>query len=318
MKRFLARRLSIAIVQVWAVMTIVFFANLMTPGDPVLMMLGTDTAPDPAVVARLRTEMGLDQPVPIQYLRWIGRLARGDLGKSYSERERVAASISWRLPRTLELAVISMSLACLIGIPLGIKAALRRGKASDLVLTIIASIGNSIPVYVLGYLIVVVFALKLRLFPASGYTDFLENPAGHLLKLALPACTLALGLAASIMRMTRSSMLEALSSESVRALRAKGLPEKLVIRRHVIRNAMIPVVTIIGLQLGNLIGGTVLCEYVFNWPGLATLLVKAIGHRDYPLIQGCVFVMSAVFIFANLLVDILYGMIDPRARVRST
>ncbi len=314
MIRFLARRLSMALVQVIVVMTIVFFADLMMPGDPVLMMLGTDTAPDPAVVAELRAELGLDKPVLVQYGNWLLHLSRGDLGKSYSERERVSVSIASRLPRTLELAISSLILACFIGIPFGIWAALKRGKLSDMALTVAASVGNSIPVYVLGYLLVVAFALKLKILPSSGYTDFSQNPLKHILKLVLPASTLALGLAASIMRMTRSSMLEALSRDSVRALRAKGLPERVVIRRHVIRNAIIPVITIIGLQLGNLIGGTVLCEYVFNWPGLATLLVKAINHRDYPLIQGCLLVMSSLFILANLLVDVLYGVVDPRAR----
>lgn len=314
MIRFLARRLSMAVVQVMVVMTIVFFADLMMPGDPVLMMLGTDTAPDPAVVAELRAELGLDKPVLVQYGNWLLHLSRGDLGKSYSERERVSVSIASRLPRTLELAISSLILACLVGIPFGIRAALKRGTLTDMALTIAASVGNSIPVYVLGYLLVVAFALKLKILPSSGYTDFSQNPLKHILKLVLPASTLAMGLAASIMRMTRSSMLEALSRDSVRALRAKGLPERIVIRRHVIRNAIIPVITIIGLQLGNLIGGTVLCEYVFNWPGLATLLVKAINHRDYPLIQGCLLVMSSLFILANLLVDVLYGVVDPRAR----
>ncbi len=186
-------------------------------------------------------------------------------------------------------------------------------------LTTVASVGTSVPVYVLGYLLVVVFALNIfnlpiAKLPASGFTAFSKDPAMHIQKIILPAVTLALGVAASIMRTTRSSMLDAMAAESIRPLRAKGLSGGKVIRKHVIRNAMIPVITIIGLQLGNLIGGTVLCETVFNWPGVASLLVKAINHRDYPLIQGCVLLISVVYIFTNMMVDIIYGILDPRVR----
>lgn len=313
MYRFLVRRLTVAAIQVFIVASLVFFIVKLMPGDPVLLMLGTDTAPDPAAVASLRARLGLDRPVAEQYLRWISGLFTGELGESYSESIAVTASIAARLPRTLELAFASLGLACAVGIPLGVTAALRRGKATDLVLTALSSIGISVPVYVLGYLLVLTFALTLRVLPSSGYVNFMRDPGGHVLRLILPSIALASGLAASITRMTRSSMLDALGSESVRALRARGLRARDVMR-HVIRNMIIPVVTIIGLQLGNLIGGTVLCEYVFNWPGMATLLVKAIGHRDYPLIQGCMIVISAVFIMTNLVVDILYGLLDPRAR----
>lgn len=318
MTRFLVKRLCTAIVLLLVVTTIVFLLVHIMPGDPVLQMLGTDSTPDPAAVEQLRQELGLDQPILKQYVTWVGGALRGDLGKSYSENIPVVESIASRLPRTLELAGVSMLLACLIGLPLGVWSALRRGKPSDFVMTTGASLGTSIPVYVLGYLLIIIFCLDVFgagfKLPSSGYMNLSRSVSGHFLRLLLPSVTLALGLAASIMRMTRSSMLDALSSESVRALRAKGLTERAVIVRHVIRNAFIPVVTVIGLQLGNLIGGTVLCENVFNWPGLSTLLVKAINARDYPLIQGCILIMSAVFILTNMLVDIIYGLLDPRAR----
>lgn len=318
MKRFLLKRLGISLAMLFFVSTIVFMVVHMMPGDPVLMMLGGDSNPDPAAVETLREELGLNKPIPIQYKDWLFNMLQGDLGYSYSERIPVTESIAGRLPRTLELAGAAMLLACIIGLPLGVWSALRRGKISDLCITAGASMGASIPVYVMGYLFVVIFCLdvfKLGFsMPSGGYMNMSRSVSGYFTRLTLPAFTLALGLASSIMRMTRSSMLDALSGESVRALRAKGLPESTVIVRHVIRNAMIPVVTIIGLQFGNLIGGTVLCETVFNWPGLSTLLIKAINQRDYPLIQGCILIMSSVFILANLIVDILYGILDPRAR----
>lgn len=318
MIRFILKRLGASLVMLLVVMTIVFLMVHMMPGDPALMMLGSDSNPDPAAVEALREELGLNKPVIVQYRDWLLGAVRGDLGYSYSERIPVMESIGSRLPRTLELAGAAMLLACVIGLPLGVWSALRRGRVSDLVMTTGASLGTSIPVYVMGYIFIVIFCLDILglgfSMPASGYTDLSRSVSGHFIRLVLPALTLALGIAASIMRMTRSSMLDALSSDSVRALRAKGLSEGAVILRHVIRNAFIPVVTVIGLQFGNLIGGTVLCETVFNWPGLSTLLVKAINQRDYPLIQGCVLIMSAVFILANLIVDVLYGILDPRAR----
>lgn len=318
MSRFAAKRLLISLALLFVISTIVFLLVHMMPGDPALQMLGTDTTPDPAAVAALRGELGLDKPLPVQYASWMGKLLRGDMGHSYSERIPVARSIASRLPRTLELAGAALLLACAIGLPLGVWSALRRGRFSDLMMTTAASLGTAIPVYVLGYILIAVFALDaLGLgfsMPSSGYMNLSRSVRGHYLRLLLPALTLGLGLAAAIMRMTRSSMLDALASESVRALRAKGLSEHAVIMRHVIRNAFIPVVTVIGLQVGSLISGTVLCENVFNWPGLSTLLVKAINQRDYPLIQGCILVMSSVFILANLVVDILYGILDPRVR----
>lgn len=318
MSKFILKRLLIAVAMLFAVCTIVFLIVNLMPGDPVLLMLGTDSNPDPAAVESLRAQLGLNKPLLIQYRDWMLNVLQGDLGNSYSERVPVVKSIASRVPRTLELAGFSLFLACIIGLPLGILSALRRGKMSDLSMTTLASLGISIPVYVLGYILIIFFSLDILdigfAMPSSGYMDMSRSVTGHFMRLLLPSLTLALGLAASIMRMTRSSMLEALSNESVKALRARGLSEWNVIFRHVVRNAFIPVITVIGLQMGNLIGGTVLCENVFNWPGLSTLLVKAINQRDYPLIQGCILVMSTVFILTNLLVDIIYGLLDPRAR----
>ncbi len=319
MTKFIFKRIGIALLLLYAVSTIVFILIHIMPGDPVLLMLGTDSSPDPAAVESLRSELGLDKPILVQYVNYLKNLLTGDLGNSYSEKLPVLKAIGSRIPRTLELALAALLLACIVGIPLGILAALRRGKLSDFLMTALASFGTSVPVYILGYFLVMIFALdvfhfNLFKFPASGYVDLAEDPAKHFIRLVLPAVTLALGVASSIMRVTRASMLEAMSGESIRPLRAKGLSNRKVICRHVIRNAMIPVVTIIGLQLGGLIGGTVLCETVFNWPGIATLLVKAINHRDYPLIQGCVLVVASVYILTNMVVDIIYSILDPRMR----
>jgi len=318
MGKFIFKRLLIAVVMLFMVSSIVFLIVNLMPGDPVLLMLGTDSSPDPAAVESLRQQLGLNKPLWTQYYDWMFQLLQGNLGMSYSEHISVVQSIASRLSRTVELAGLSMILACLIGLPLGVYSSLRRGKLADFLTTVTASLGISIPVYVLGYIFIIFFSLDVFnlgfSMPSGGYMDVSRSFSGHVLRLILPALTLALGLAASIMRMTRSSMLEALSNESVHALRAKGLSEWNVIFRHVVRNAFIPVITVIGLQMGNLIGGTVLCENVFNWPGLSTLLVKAINQRDYPLIQGCILVMSTVFILTNLVVDIIYGLLDPRAR----
>lgn len=315
MIKFLVKRIATAIVQIFVVTTIVFFALQMMPGDPVLLMLSRDgSAVDQEAYDALEAELGLDQPVMTQYTNWLTDLVHGDLGTSYGENRPVTEAIGDRIPRTLELAAVSLVLACIIGIPLGILSAVRRGGFLDLGLTLLSSLGNSVPVFVLGYILVLVFSLNMKLLPSSGYVPVARGLDNHIQRLILPAVALALGVAASILRMTRSSMLESLGSESVRPLRAKGLSKGKVYGKHVMRNMLIPVVTIIGLQLGSLIAGTVLCEAVFNWPGIATLLVDAINNRDYPLIQGCMLILSAIFILTNMVVDLLYGFLDPRAR----
>ncbi len=315
MTRFLIKRVLTAVAQILIVVTIVFFALHMMPGDPVMLMLCGDGANvDPESYQILYHEMGLDLPLHTQYFRWIQGLFQGDLGTSYSEQIPVAEAIALRLPRTLELAFAALILSCLVGIPLGIISANKRGSFTDLSLTVFSSLGNSIPVYVFGYILVVFLALKLKLLPSSGYVMAAKDMGEHLRRMILPACALALSMASSTLRMTRSSMLEAMASESITPLRAKGLSRRYVIFKHVMRNMLIPVVTIIGLQMGNLIAGTVLCEAVFNWPGIATLLVSAITNRDYPLIQGCMLVMSAIFVLINMVVDLLYGVLDPRTR----
>jgi len=312
--RFLVGKLLVMALQVLVVATIVFSLVRLMPGDPAVLVLGTERGADPAAVAEMRHKLGLDQPVLKQFATWIGDFVRFDWGESIFDGTKVTTYVAQRLPNTIELSLVSIALAALIGVPLGMIAAIRRGGLVDMLLSSIAALGISFPVYVLGTFLILLFSFKLGWLPASGFVSFADDPAKHIERLALPALTLALGLAASIARMTRSSVLEVLNREFVLALRAKGVPHAGILIRHVFRNAIIPVVTIIGLQLGNLIGGAVLIEYLFNWPGMSTLLVKAISNRDYPLIQGCIVVISTFFIMVNTLVNLLYGLLDPRVR----
>lgn len=310
------RKLLTAFVQLWVVATLIFSVMYIMPGDPVLLLLGAESNPSPEAVAAMRSQLGLDQPVISQYFVWLWNALHLDFGKSLTNGYPVAKYVTSNLPRTLELAFAAIIVAALIGVPLGIAAALKRGSLRDTVLTSIATIGISVPVYILGTLLVLFFSIQLGWLPASGYTDISRNVVEHFRKLALPALALGFGLAASIARMTRSSMLEILGRDFVRALRAKGMSEHRIIWQHVLRNAAIPIVTIIGLQLGNLMGGTVLVEAMFNWPGLSTLLVSAVSARNYPLVQGSMLAIAALFILINLVVELFYSLLDPRIRRR--
>ncbi|MDZ7908592.1 MAG: ABC transporter permease [Gemmobacter sp.] len=310
------RRLGTASLQLLAVASLVFAMLFLLPGDPVMILLGQESNPAPEAVAALREKLGLDRPIAVQYFDWLWGVVQGDFGRSLANDYPVADYIAQTLPRTLELAVAAILVAVLIGLPVGIAAALRRGTWADSLLTSATTLGISVPVYILGAILILIFAQGLNWLPASGYTDLSRNPLEHFRKLVLPGVTLGLGLAASIARMTRASMLEILGRDFVRTLRAKGMGETQIIWQHVLRSAAIPIVTIVGLQLGNLLGGTVLVEALFNWPGLATMLVKAVGDRDYPMVQGAILTIAAAFILINLAVELIYSLLDPRIRRR--
>jgi len=304
----------LAILQIFLVATLVFAFLRLLPGDPVLVILGGDRTPQPEQVEAVRRELGLDHSLPEQYASWMVRLVRLDLGRSLVDGEPVQRGIAERLPRTLELVFVAAGLATLVAIPMGVVAALSRNRAPDWLLSATATLGISVPGYVTGMLLVLVFGVLLRWLPTQGYVDVLDSPPDHLLRLIMPAAVLAFGLGATITRMTRSSVLEVLHQDYVRTARAKGLGERTVLSRHVLRNSLISVVTIIGVQVGTLIGGTVIVEYIFNWPGLSTMLVTAINRRDYPTVQGVVLVSSTFLILMNLAVDLLYGYLDARIR----
>lgn len=312
---YAVRRSVVALGLVWVVATLVFLVIHLIPGDPAELLLSQGGfAPDPAAVAELRSELGLDRPLPVQYAEYLGKLLRGDLGTSLLDEHPVAAEIALRLPRTLELIAAAAMLAVAFGLPLGTLAALRAGGPTDRVLSLLAGVSMSVPVFVIGTLAVLLFAQKLRWVPAGGFTPFARDPLEHLGLLAMPAATIALGLAAVVFRMTRSSILEVLGRDYVRTAMAKGVAPLRIVVRHVVRNALIPVVTVLALHLGTLLGGTVLVEYVFNWPGLSGYLVNAVEARDYPEVMGIVLVISVLFVLLNLAVDLLYALLDPRVR----
>jgi peptide/nickel transport system permease protein len=314
MARLVLHRLA-ATVPVLLLVTAGVFALLhLTPGDPVDVMMAESL--DATVKETLRRQLGLDQPLYQQYAAWMWRLAHGDLGRSIRNGEPVVENVGRRIRPSLELAGLAMAVSLLVAFPLGIVSAARHNRAADRVGTAFALFGICMPNFLLALLLIFVFGVTLRWLPISGYTDPLEEGWAGLRSLALPATTLGLALAAVITRTLRSSLLEALGEDYVRTARAKGLSEWGVIRGHVLKNALIPVVTVLGLQLGTLIGGAVITEYVFALPGVGRLVVDAVFARDYPLVQGVVLLIALGFIASNLLVDLLYGWIDPRIRHR--
>ena len=314
MARLVLHRVA-AIVPVLLLVTAGVFALLhLTPGDPIDAMMAESV--DAEAKASLRQELGLDRPIHVQYATWMGRLLRGDLGRSIRTGEPVIENVSRRIRPSLELASLAMAVSLLIAFPLGIVSAARRNTAIDRAGTSFALFGICMPNFLLALLLIFLFGVTLRWLPISGYTDPVEEPLAGLRSLVLPAVTLGLALAAVITRTLRSSMLEALAEDYVRTARAKGLSEWRVIRGHVLKNALIPVVTVLGLQLGTLIGGAVITEYVFALPGVGRLVVDAVFARDYPLVQGVILLIALGFILSNLLVDLLYGWIDPRIRYR--
>jgi peptide/nickel transport system permease protein len=279
-------------------------------GDPVRVFLGEYASEEQIAAARHR--LGLDRPLQVQYLSWLTDVARGDLGVSLSLNLPVRQLILERIPRTLELALTAITMALLIGIPIGVAAALRHGTAADVGLTMSSLVALSVPVYVSGTVFVLIFAVRMRVLPASGFVNFSEDPHRHVLLLIMPAFTLALYLAASIARMTRSAVLEVVNQDYVRTAHSKGLANHIVLTRHVLRNALIPIATIVGIQAGNLLGGAIIAEQIFAWPGLSSLIFQAIQTRDFPVVQGTVLVISGLFILFTLIVDVFNGIMDPR------
>jgi peptide/nickel transport system permease protein len=308
-------RIAIAFVLVWIVASIVFLAIRFIPGDPAELLLSQGgSAPDPAAVAELRTQLGLDRSVGAQYLDRFARLLHGDLGRSLQDDSSVAAEVFRRLPRTLELIGAAALLSLLLGLPAGLGAALRQGGWFDRCLSWFAALGLAVPVFVVGTLMVLVFAQGLRWVSAGGYVPLAQAPGRHFALLAMPASAIALGLFAIVFRMTRAAVLDVAMKDYVRSARAKGVRWPRIVIRHILRNALMPVITVVALNIGTLLGGTVLVEYVFNYPGLSGLLVDAVNARDYPEVEGIVLVISLLFVTLNLCVDLLYGLLDPRVR----
>lgn len=312
MTAYIIRRLLLMIPVALLVSIIIFALLRITPGDPVRTMLGEEG--DPATVATLRHEYGLDRPIPVQYAVWLKRLLQGDLGRSLRTRQPVREAILERLPATLELGFAALVYSLTIAIPVGILSAVKRNSLWDLLASGFTLMGVSIPNFFLGILLILIFGLVARLLPPGGYKPFAENPVENLKRLILPAITLGTASLAVNMRLVRSSLLETLVQEYIRVARAKGLSERRVIVRHALKNAFIPVVTVVGLQIGAILEGAFITETLFIWPGVGRLAVDSIGGRDYPVVQGIVLFSALSFLLANLLVDILYAYLDPRIK----
>ena len=316
MGRYLAQRLAGAIPTLLGVSVLTFAFIRLIPGDAIAARLGTSTALAPEQLASLRSYFGLDQPLPVQFWTWLTSLLHGDAGYSIRTGRPVLVEIAQRLPATLELAVAAAVIAIAVGVPLGLVSALRPRSRLDVIVRIGGLVALSLPSFWLGTLIIVFFSLYLRWLPnTGGYVEFAQDPLANLGLLLFPAITLGLALAAATMRMTRSAMLDVLGADYVRTATAKGLAPSVVVRRHVLKNGLIVVVTLLGIQVGQLLGGTVVVEEIFSVPGVGRMLLAAIVQRDYALVQGAVLGIAILFVGVNIVVDLLYGYLDPRIRL---
>ncbi|WP_380182471.1 ABC transporter permease [Kalamiella sp. sgz302252] len=312
MPELIFKRLLLAIPTLLLVSIMVFSLQKLLPGDPVLAMAGEER--DPAVIAQLREHYHLNDPLPVQYFHWLGDAVQGDLGTSLRTQEPVTKLIASKLPVTLELSLLAMIVALLVGVSMGIAAAVRKNSWVDHATNFVALSGISVPHFWLGILLILLFSVHLQWLPASGYISLSEGLAQNLKTLLLPALVLGTGLAATLMRHTRASMIAVLKADYIRTAKAKGLLPKKVILKHAFRNALVPVITLTTLLFGELLGGAVLTEQVFTLPGFGKMIVDAVFNRDYAVVQGVVLVVAIGFLLLNLLADVLYVLINPKMR----
>ena len=304
MIRYISFRLLLALPALWLIVTMVFMLAHIVPGDPVAQMLGEGARADD--LQQLRHTLGLDLPIPVQYGRYLAGVVHGNLGESFRFQQPVLQVVISHYPATLELAFVALLVCAGIGIPAGLMAAQRRGTSTDHAIGVLTLFGLSVPNFALGPVLILVLSVMLGWLPVSG--------RGGPLHLILPAITLGAALAAILTRMVRTSVIEELSSDYVRTARAKGLSESAVLFRHAFRYALIPIITILGLQFGTLLAGTIVTESIFSWPGIGRLAVQAISARDYPLLQGCILMIAVSYVLVNLLTDLVYAFVDPRVR----
>jgi peptide/nickel transport system permease protein len=314
MRWYILRRIGISLLTLFIATVVVFVGVRALPGDPAVAMSAESASP--RALQAIRVQYGLDKPLPVQYVNWIGHALRGDLGHSPKTGLSVAQTLVQRVPITLELTLLALLIAIVIGIPIGILAAVRRGTVADYVASTTALGGLSVPHFWLGILFILLFAVHLGWLPASGFVP-LTSPLENLQHMLMPAVVLGIGLAAVVMRQMRSAMLESLGADYVRTARAKGLSERSVVGVHALRNSLVTVVTVVGLQLGALISGAVITEQIFLIPGIGKLTIDSVFSRDYPSLQGVVLVTATGYILANLLVDLAYSVLNPRIRVGS-
>jgi peptide/nickel transport system permease protein len=311
---FLVRRAFISGITLVLISLVVFSGVRMIPGDPARVLAGTDA--DLAGLEEIRAKYGLNDPLAVQYLRWVGLALQGDLGESIRTRQSVAWTVATKLPITMELACVSIAVALAIAIPAGVLAAVRRNSVWDILASGVSLCGVSVPNFWLGIMLILLVAVRLGWLPASGFVPLTEDPLGNAKRMLMPALVLGTGLAAVLMRQTRNAMIEVLSADYIRTARSKGLGGGAVVIRHALRNGLIPVVTILGLQMGALMGGAVVTEQIFVIPGFGRLVVEAVFTRDYPIVQGVVLITASSYVVINLLVDVSYSFLNPRIRIR--
>ena len=313
MTAFIVRRLLEAVPVLVLATVIIFLGLRLLPGDPALILAGQDASPE--TLAAIRQANGLDQPLPIQYVVWLRNVVRGDLGVSFFTKAPVLQLLAQRLPATLELGIAGMLLSIAIGLPTGILAAVRSHRVPDWVISAFNGLAVAVPGFWLGILAILLFSLVLGWVPPGGRGDMFKDPGLELKFLVLPAVTLALPFAAGLSRLVKASMLEVLGDDYVRTARAKGVSQTGVVWHHALRNALVPVATILGLQFGRLLGGAVITESVFSWPGIGRLIRDSIASRDYAVVQACLLLLVLLFIVINLMTDLAYGVLDPRIRL---
>lgn len=312
MLRLVLSRIVAAIPVMGVVAIFVFLMLRLSPGDPAAILAGDAATPE--IIAGIRTDLGLDRPIPEQFVTWIGQLAQGDLGNSVFSKQPVTTLIGQRIEPTISLALCTLIFAILVAVPMGILAAWKQGSWLDRIIMALSVAGFSIPVFVLGYVLVFIFSMKLDFFPAQGFASLSEGLPAFLARIALPTLALSFIYIALFARITRAAMLDVLGEDYIRTAHAKGLKERVVLVKHALRNAAIPIVSVIGIGFALLIGGVVITETVFNIPGIGRLVVDAVLARDYPIIQGIILLFSGIYVLINLAIDIAYVLLDPRIR----
>ncbi len=311
---FILRRVFLMIPVLLGVTLVTFIIVRSIPGDPVEVLLGADRRSTPEQIEAIRQSYGLDQPLPVQYVKWLGHVVQGDLGQSLRTKRPLTEELQLRLPVTMQLTLFAGILASIPALLVGVLAALKRNTGVDYLATVVTLIGVSVPTFLLATLLVLLFSFKLQILPPIGYRTFGDDPVQNLKTMILPSVSLGLPLAAVLMRITRSSVLEVMGQDYVRTARAKGLPRRRVLTRHVLPNAGIPILTVAGIQVANLLGGTVIVEQIFGLPGVGRYVYEAIANRDYPVVQSVTLVLAFLFVLVSLVVDVLYAVLDPRLR----
>jgi peptide/nickel transport system permease protein len=314
MGTYIVRRVLLMVPVLFIVTVLAFSVTMLLPGDPALAILGVEGARNEQAYQALRQELGLDQPVPVQYVRWLGRTMHGDFGRSALNHQPVADAIWQRLPVTLELGVLSLVMSIVLAVPLGIYAAVHHDTVFDLVISLVSFAGIAMPGFWLAILLIYLLTLDFNLLPATGFVPLNESLVGNLRYLAMPVFTLGIESTAGLMRQVRSAMLEVLGEDYIRTARAKGIAEPRVVWVHAFRSCLLPVVTIIGMRIGRLLGGAVVVEMVFALPGIGRLAVDSIFNRDFPVIQTVVLLVALAVLLSNLITDLVYGYVDPRIR----